>query len=359
MISTGSIIVADTSGQTIQKPYIRQEKNRVYITDDNKYIVVDEIKFEIYRPEHGVTIGPQESWYDVDSWVISQKDFDTVKALTGIGGALLGIGDITLPEQGEIKDKYNYVQQGAYPTTPRATKDYHIKTLAAFGFQFEIDILQAIADAIEYTYVKFCFQVSNSKKYRVVVLGGTKSDTIKYQNYLYYDIPRSYLKNIVPSNFEFITINAMKKDGYKIIEPLVTGIKEGKIKAEILVTDDQLKLTGDEYYDAHCRLSSERQYKEYQMYIYPNQEGRICQKLIVYAGEYLKIVKRQPAYLIYYGGKTVDLIEAINAAIIEDIDKDDSNLYWELFERALINHSNSKATSNSMEELCEKALLEN
>ena len=102
MISTGSIIVADTSGQTIQKPYIRQEKNRVYITDDNKYIVVDEIKFEIYRPEHGVTIGPQESWYDVDSWVISQKDFDTVKALTGIGGALLGIGDITLPEQGEI-----------------------------------------------------------------------------------------------------------------------------------------------------------------------------------------------------------------------------------------------------------------
>ena len=144
MISTGSIIVADTSGQTIQKPYIRQEKNRVYITDDNKYIVVDEIKFEIYRPEHGVTIGPQESWYDVDSWVISQKDFDTVKALTGIGGALLGIGDITLPEQGEIKDKYNYVQQGAYPTTPRATKDYHIKTLAAFGFQFEIDILQAM-----------------------------------------------------------------------------------------------------------------------------------------------------------------------------------------------------------------------
>ena len=36
-----------------------------------------------------------------------------------------------------------------------------------------------------------------------------------------------------------------------------------------------------------------------------------------------------------------------------------SNLYWELFERALINYSNSKATSNSMEELCEKALLEN
>ena len=56
---------------------------------------------------------------------------------------------------------------------------------------------------------------------------------------------------------------------------------------------------------------------------------------------------------------SVDLIEAINAAIIEDIDKDDSNLYWELFERALINYSNSKATSNSMEELCEKALLEN
>lgn len=351
-----AIIVADTSGQTIGKPQIRQEKNRVYITDDNRYIVVDGIKFEIYYPERGV-IAPVEEWYDVDSWEISQKDFDAAKAMSGIGGALLGIGDITLPEQGEIKDKYDYVLQGAYPTTPHATRVYHERTMGALGFQLGIDILQAIGNAVECTYVKFAFQVSNLKKYRVLVLGGTTSETIKYMNYSYYNFPCSYLKNIVPSNFEFITIDGMKEDGYKIIEPLVTEIKDGKLKAEIMVPDDQLKLTGNEYYDAHCTLSSERQFKEYQMYIYPNLEGKICQKLIVYSGEQLRIVKRQPTYLIYFGGKTVNLIEMINAVIIEDIDKDDSNLYWKLFERALVNYGSSKANRTSMEELCAKKLL--
>ena len=109
--------------------------------------------------------------------------------------------------------------------------------------------------------------------------------------------------------------------GYDLIRPLVNNIKEGKSHAELLVPDDQLGLSGNEYYDLHCRLNKERRYNSYQTYIYTDSDGKICQKPIIYSGDQFRIVKRDPGFL-YYLGETIDLIELIPDMGIKDIDKD-------------------------------------
>ena len=60
-------------------------------------------------------------------------------------------------------------------------------------------------------------------------------------------------------------------------------------------------------------------------------------------------MKRDPGFL-YYLGETIDLIELIPDMVIKDIDKDNSNLFWNLFEKVLIKYNNEKEPT-SMKEL--------
>lgn len=95
-------IIAENSGQTIEKPQIRQEENQIYITDDNQYIVVDGIHFKIFTPSVGPQIEIAKTWYKLDTYKVSEVEFDVAKAAMGVGEVLLGIGDYELPENKNV-----------------------------------------------------------------------------------------------------------------------------------------------------------------------------------------------------------------------------------------------------------------
>lgn len=222
--------------------------------------------------------------------------------------------------------------------------------------QLALDILQALADAVEYTYVQFEFQISSINTYRVLIKGGTKSDTIKYQTYGYYNRTRSYIDDIIPQILRDRIIDEIREEGYSCIKPWVDNISTEKSKAKLLVTGDALKLSGHEFYDGQCWLNEERRDNEYQMYIYTDEKSKICQKAIVYSNEKLTIVKRKPD-ILYYGGKTIELIEMIDALILENIDKDVSNVFWRVFEKALRNYR--KNHKRSMKKIIQYVKVKN
>lgn len=345
----GGIIEAENSGQGFSKPRNMRELGRVFITDDNRYIVVDGIEFEIYSPITTATIVPVEKWYELDTWKAGKVDFDALGVAKEIRDSLFKIGDYEMPERKEVKTHHQQKVQSEYPETKYGIKDFNYKWGAALGIQLAVDILRAIANAIEYTYVKFVFEKSDLNRYRVVITGGTKNETVKFQEYDYYERDKSYIFDVVPDMFDIKTITEIQKEGYDLIRSLVNNIKEGKSRAELLVPDDQLGLSGNEYYDLHCRLNKERRYNSYQTYIYTDSDGKICQKPIIYSGDQFRIVKRDPGFL-YYLGETIDLIELIPDMVIKDIDKDNSNLFWKLFEKVLIKYNNEKEPT-SMKEL--------
>jgi len=209
-----AVITATTDGQSISRP--RNALRGVSITEDNKYIVVDGVRFEIFSPEPRweTSISAPEEWYDVDIWKCEKMEFDAAKTVLDIFSSMLNIGDV------EVAEGYD-----GYPSTRYGRKIFIRRNTILASVQIVNNLLQAIADSIEYTYVEFYFQVSSLKNYRVTILGGAKSDTIKYSNYQGYNCRRSFLSDIVTDIFYYHTKEDLKTIIQASLDETVANIK--------------------------------------------------------------------------------------------------------------------------------------
>ncbi len=349
-----AIVQAVTSGQTIGMPSSWDSRNNVYITKDNKYIVVDGVNFEIYNPEPKRElhfVNPEE-WYEVDTWKCEKMEFDAAKAILGIFSSSLGIKGV------ELVDGHN-----DYPTTNGGIKNYKQKISFSADVQIVNNVLQVIADAIEYTYVKFIFQVSNLRNYRVTILGGTKSDTTKYNDYPMYNCRYSFLSNIATGIYYYKSKEALEQTVGEAIKDVTANIKKNESFSKLLVAEEELSLQNNEYYDIELYLNSKRQNQQYQVYIYTDADSNISQKLITYPNEGLYLVKHTPTNMFNLFPKRRDLIDMMDDLIIKSINLDFSNTFWKLCEQVLRDYNNktmgssianpSDAMKAPMSELCE------
>lgn len=353
-----AVITATTDGQSISKP--RNSLRGVYITEDKKYIVVDGVHFEIFSPEPRWEAGipAPEEWYDVDIWRCEKMEFDAAKLVLGIFSSMLGIGDI------ELGDGYD-----GYPSTKYGIKEFKDKNRILASGQIVNNLLQAIADSIEYIYVEFYFQVSSLKNYRVTILGGTKSDTIKYSNYQGYNCRRSFLSDIVTDMFYYPTKEDLKTIIQTALDETVANIKNKESFSKLLTAEEELSLKDKEYYDIELYLNSKRRDEIYQVCIYTDMQGNISQKFITYPNDGLYLVKLTPTNVFDLFSKRKDLMNMIDDIIIKSTDSDFNNTFWQLFEQVLIDYNNkvrgvsiadpSNARKASMSELCENVWNKN
>lgn len=349
-VEFGTITVT-SDGQPTSTSQAWNAENNVYITSDNKYIVVDGIKFEIYSPEpkRDLSLVLQEEWYDVDSWECEKVEFDAARALLDIVAGTLGVSDI------ELADGVN-----GYPKTKTGTKLYKERNGMLAGLQIVSNILQAIANAIEYTYVKFTFQISDLKNYRVTIIGGTKSDALKYNNYSAYNYRRSFLSDVATNIFYYDSKEGLKTTVLSTINETVKSINNNNSFAKLLVSEDNLKLKDDEYYDIELYLNAKRRNQSYQVFIYTDLNQCISQKFITYEKEGLYLVKKIPGAVFGIVKNTEDLIEMMDDLIIRNINTDFSNAFWQLCEQVLVDYNKSQnipdfsnATKAPMSQLCE------
>lgn len=357
---SGAIVKAVTSGQTMRMPRAWNSRNNVYITKDNKYIVVDGISFKIYSPEPKQELNfiVPEKWYDVDSWECEKMEFDAGKAALGIVLALVDLDDDDFAEGHD-----------GYPTTKKGTKIFKERNSILLGTKVVKNVLQAIADEIEYTYVKFNFQVSDLKNYRVMIFGGTKSDTYKYINYQGYDYRRSFLSDIVTDIFYIDTKEDLKEVVSEALERLIIAIKKKESFSKLLVTEEELSLKDNEYYDIELYLNSERRFNNHQVCIYTDEDGNVSQKFITYPKEGLYLVKRRPMVAFDLFSKKIDLVNMIDDLIIKSINLDFNNTFWQLCEQVLKDYNDktmslpiadpSNAMKMPMSELCRIVWEEN
>lgn len=353
-----AVITATTDGQSISRS--RNSLRGVYITKDNKYIVVDGIRFEIFSPEPKVEacISAPEEWYDVDIWKCEKAEFDTAKAVLGVFSSVIGIEGI------ELADGYD-----GYPSTRYGRKIFKERNKMLASVQIVNNILQAIADAVEYTYVEFYFQVSSLKNYRVTILGGTKSDTIKYSNYQGYNYRCSFLSDIVTDMFYYRTKEDLKPIIQATLDETVANIKNKESFSKLLVEEGELSLKNKEYYDIELYLNSKRRNKIHQVCIYTDTQGNISQKFITYPNDGLYLVKLTSTNVFDLFSKRKDLINMMDDLIIKSINLDFNNTFWQLCEQVLIEYNNkargasvadpSNATKAPMPELCENAWNKN
>lgn len=347
-----AVITATTDGQSISRP--RNALRGVSITEDNKYIVVDGVRFEIFSPEPRweTSISAPEEWYDVDIWKCEKMEFDAAKTVLDIFSSMLNIGDV------EVAEGYD-----GYPSTRYGRKIFIRRNTILASVQIVNNLLQTIADSIEYTYVEFYFQVSSLKNYRVTILGGTKSDTIKYSNYQGYNCRRSFLSDIVTDMFYYHTKEDLKTIIQASLDETVANIKNKESFSRLLVAEEELCLKDKEYYDIELYLNSKRRDKTHQVCIYTDTQGNISQKFITYPNDGLYLVKITPTNVFDLFSKRKDLINMIDDIIIKSIDSDFNNAFWQLCEQVLIDYNNkvcgipvadpSNARKAPMSELCQ------
>lgn len=344
----GGIVEPINSGQVIRNPVPK----RVYITDDRTAIVVNNIRFDIYNPNNEmgsdtVTIRPVEEWYTLMEYTMTEKEFSLSQALLGIH---FEIEDFTREGVSVFVKQSVYYQNGKTKVENTEIKvlekgmtvgsEAANTVLLAQSIELFHNVLQKIADAIEFTHVTFYFQKANTGKRRVVLLGGTKSDYWKYMNYGFYERERSYLYDIVPENSTIKTKNEMKETIKDLIAKYIKLVEEGKSRAELLVSKSEMWLKNNEYYDIAVYLSSKRQCNVFQEILFPNK-GNLCQEAILYPEESLAIVKRKGSYP--YFNKSIKLIELkYDTCTIEGNKK-----FWDMFDKVL----EQQSSKNSMPKL--------
>lgn len=250
-----------------------------------------------------------------------------------------------------------------YPSTRYGRKIFIRGNTKLASGQIVNNLLQAIADSIEYTYVEFYFQVSSLKNYRVTILGGTKSDTIKYSNYQGYNCRCSFLSDIVTDMFYYHTKEDLKTIIQASLDETVANIKNKESFSRLLVAEEELCLNNKEYYDIELYLDSKRRDKTHQVCIYTDTQGNISQKFITYPNDGLYLVKITPTNVFDLFSKRKDLINMIDDIIIKSIDSDFNNAFWQLCEQVLIDYNDkvwgipvadpSNARKAPMSELCQ------
>ncbi|WP_143322491.1 PAAR-like protein, partial [Clostridium sp. HBUAS56010] len=329
------IISANSSGQTV----LKQDPHSVYITTDRTAIVVNGIHFDIYNPNsetvnNTVTIKQREDWYTIMEYTMTEVEFSLSQALLGVKFEL---EDFSREEVSSYSNQSVKYPNGKSKTTPKKNKfvDSHTPSGSKAGNTVILSsaiwlaesVLQQIADAVEYTHVTFYFQKANTGKRRVVLLGGTKSDYWKYVNYEFYKMERSYLYHIVPENLTIVTRNGMKETVKDLILYYISKIKKGQSNAKLLVSEEEMWLKDNEYYDLTVYLSPQRKADYHQMILY-SYNSNLCQMPIIYPEESLTIIKRKG---IYPFDKRIKLIELIYSTWTLQGDKK----FWNIFDKAL------------------------
>lgn len=329
------IISATNSGQTVFK----QDPHSVYITTDRTAIVVNNIRFDIYNPNgvevsNTVMLKPREEWYTLLDYTMTEKEFSLSKALLGFEFEMEDFGREEVSAYvnqtetyGNGKEKKSKKKVTFVPKNPSSKSKETSKELLLTGIWIVNSVLQRFADAVEYTYVTFYFQKSNTGKHRVVLLGGTSTDTHFYQNYDFYKSSKSYLYNVVPENMLINTRRDMKIEGRKVIEKYLELIGKKQSNARVLVEKQELWLKKDEYYDEIVYLMPKRSFRRHQVYLY-SESNAMCQKAIIYKGESISIIKRTGNN---WYGKQTKLIELSNC--LET--KEGSEKFWVILDKAL------------------------
>ncbi len=334
------IISVVNSGQIIRN----KPKDSVYITEDRTAIVVNNIRFEIYNPYNDEapstpTFRPLEEWYTIMEYTMTEKEFKLSKALLGINFEMEDFGreevsayvkESKTYSNGKVKEsdkKIEFVSKNMNSNTKGATTE-----LVVAGLWIVNSILKKLADAVEYTYVTFFFQKSSTNKHRVVLMGGTLSDTNFFQEYGYYLMPKSYLYNVVADNMLINTRKSLKDTGKKCIEKYLEKIENNESRAKLLVEKKDLWLKKNECYDAVVYLKPKRQYKQYQVYLY-SEFGTMCQRAIMYGGDSIAIVKRNGS--TRYSNYT-KLIEISNCLYTSGGNKN----FWKILDRVLKEQAN-------------------
>lgn len=333
------IITVTNSGQTIPK----KNPGRIYITEGRTAIVVNDIAFIIYNPSSEsvsdtVQIKQREGWYTIMEYTMTEVEFSLSKALLGIH---FEIEDFMREGITVFSNQSVQYSNGKIKTEPSqiVVVDKHMDSgtkaagMACLAEAMELfkNMLQQLANAIEYTHTTFYFQKSDKGNHRVVLLGGTQSDRNNFMYYGYYGVERSYIHDIV-SKASFKTsgriANEMKEPIKDVITYYINKIESGKSKAKLLVSKDEVWLRDNEYYDLIVYLSSKRQYNYHHVILYP-YNGRLCQEAIVYPEESLAIVKRKGVYP--YFDKTTKLIELkYDTCTTYGNDK-----FWKIFDKVL------------------------
>jgi len=297
-----------SSGQSFSLP----SQARVYLSSDKKAIVIDEVNYEIYNPNSGDN---GEDWYTIGTYSMTERDFDLSKAFFGFS---IELEDFTRQEVSNFG--YGTVFDSKNNPQPIFSKDSYVgKTtepgslesntaLGAFAMTLAVDVLKNLANAVEYTTVYFYFQETDNNKYRVVILGGTKTDFWKYIYYDYYERERSYIYHVMADdNRREITKRELKPVIEELIRTFYSKIKDGKSNAELLVEEDEIPLKKNEFYDLCIYLNKKRRGKIHQIYLYTDN-GELCQKHVTYPNDSLAFIKRRSRW-----GSTTRVLEMIDA----------------------------------------------
>ncbi len=280
-LKSQGIISVTNSGQNIPK----KNSNRIYITEGRTAIVVNGIAFIIYNPNSEtisgtVEIKQREDWYTLMEYTMTEVEFSLSKVLLGIH---FEIEDYT--REG-ITVYSNQPIQYSNGKTERKSSQIEIvpkqipsgskaagKVYLAQAVDLINNILKQFANAIEYTHATFYFQKSNTGRHRVILLGGTSSDYRKYTNYDFYKSERSYIYDIVSNESSYKTkgkiANEMKDAIKEVIIEYIKRIEQGKSKAKLLVSKNEVWLDDGEYYDMVVYLSPKREGNYHQVILYP------------------------------------------------------------------------------------------
>lgn len=78
----------------------------------------------------------------------------------------------------------------------------------------------------------------------------------------------------------------------EVIIEYIKRIEQGKSKAKLLVSKNEVRLDDCEYYDMVVYLSPKREGNYHQVILYPF-DGKLCQEAILYPEESLATVKKK------------------------------------------------------------------
>lgn len=338
------IISLNTSGQMNRK----RPSGGVYITEDRTAIVVNDIRFDIYNPNPqgdsgDVTIRQREDWFTMLEYTMTEVEFSLSKALLGVKFELEDFSREEVVTYSKVSNKQpngkweiKQVKNTFVSSNVQSGSKAADAIMIAEALLLAENILQRIADAIEYTHVTFYFQISTTGNHRVILLGGTKSDYQKYLNYEFYSRERSYIYDIVPDNLEIKTKKGMKETIKNLIIDYLNKIKNGESNAKLLVNEEELWLRDNEYYDLIVYLSPKRQYDYHHVILYSDRSN-LCQMPIIYPDESLAIIKRKG---IYPFDKRVKLIELIHTTWTIQGNKK----FWEIFDKVLKQQYSNKSS---------------
>jgi len=336
-----------TSGQEIKN-------KKVYITADRKAIVINDIHYEIYNPTIKLNdsipgqpeIRAVENWYTLWDYTVSEREFDWAKAILGhtfewedLARSEIVIdtnGTMTYGNGNTVPDYQSFTVISA--NLPAGTT---LANQLAIGYAITIavNVLQCLANAIEYTYVTFYFQKSNLGKHRVVILGGTKSNVQNFKNYQYYNKWRSFLDHVVHRDTRSWTQYRIQPSMKQWVSMLIKMIADEDPRVKLLVPYAELLFREGRYYDLGVKLNPVRRGKKYQVYLYPDNK-EMCQKIITYPGESLVVSGRMDSFLNHYNVKLIDFIDLT-------VTTKGNSKFWDIFEQFLQKDENIPVANDS------------